>query len=122
MPAQEQTINRVQAANIERNCQKSCTYSITLATAHGSVTLSPVPLVGGSAEHKQAIVEQINSFINTSTMPFLYAAESEFGPEAVVIGLCVIISQIIIVQHTWRWLAAKRQRQQLASKARLAGM
>ena len=126
LPLEEQTVSHLQAANFERNCsvdrkqvpsqdrslknnRESCTYSVTLATVNGMVDLSPTLASGGNEEHKQQVVQQINTFINTPTTPSLRTVQSELGPQTVVLGLILLTGLILIGVNTRRVMAVKWQ-------------
>ena len=107
-PWQQQSVSRLQAANFEPTCSRnknnsrsleSCTYSVSLTTASGIIDLSPSLASGGNEAYKQQVVQEINAFINTPSMPSLHTTQSELGPQTVVLGLMVLLGLTLIERN-----------------------
>ena len=117
LPLEQQTVQHLQGASIDRNCStdeddpnstETCVYSVDLATASGVVTLSPPLASGGNQEHKYQVAEQINTFVSNPTMPSLHVVQTELGPQTIVLGLILLIGLAMVGFNVGKIIAGRR--------------
>lgn len=119
LPLEQQTVSQLQGAAVNQNCSKdrnnpnsleTCVYSVDLTTAGGIVSLSPTLASGGNEQHKYDVAEQINAFVNNPAMPALRTAQSELGPQTIVLGLVLLAGLALVGINAGKAIAGKSKK------------